>query len=381
MANPQNQSKKVVRTLSRTVDNAVLLTLLVALIFAAYALWDTHQLLAAANANNYTEYKPTQEETKTFEELRAMNNDVIGWLTIYDTTIDYPVLRSPLSNDDYLSKNPEGEWEGSGSLFLDHNNKADFSDYDTIIYGHHMAGPAMFGELDEFLNKDFFEKHEYANLFFSDGGMQLVQDVNTNPGAIKQTGLHWEFTNYQGRKHGVQFFAMIQVNSSDSTIYHVPSTSSDNIAEKLTTISNRAILARNLKTGEVKQLGKAGANAPTKTDSVSPEFFGLEENDRIVLMSTCSADITNGRFVLVGKILDHEVPNPFPEEEKEQRVLGIDVGKVLDTMMKLKLWQWILLLILLIILIGLLYYAERYRLKKKRERKLRRKAEKEANSE
>ena len=66
-----------------------------------------------------------------------------------------------------------------------------------------------------------------------------------------------------------------------------------------------------------------------------------------------------------------EVPNPFPEEEKEQKVLGIDVGKVLDTILKLPLWQWILLLIALIILIGLLYYSERYRLKKKKERKLR----------
>ena len=48
MSNPQNNNgKRIVRTLSRTVDNAVLLTLLVCLMFAAYALWDTHQMLAA----------------------------------------------------------------------------------------------------------------------------------------------------------------------------------------------------------------------------------------------------------------------------------------------------------------------------------------------
>ena len=140
MSNPRNEtSKRIVRTLSRTVDNTVLLTLLVCLIFAGYALWDTHQMLTAADAAQYTEYKPSNEEAKGFDDFRAMNNDVIGWLTIYDTTIDYPVVRSPISNDDYLSKNPEGEWEGSGSLFLDHNNKADFSDFNTIIFGHHMA--------------------------------------------------------------------------------------------------------------------------------------------------------------------------------------------------------------------------------------------------
>ena len=371
MSNPRNHtSKRIVRTLSRTVDNAVLLTLLVCLMFAAYALWDTHQMLAAADANNYQTYKPSAEETKSFEDLRAMNNDVIGWLTIYDTTIDYPVLRSPSSNDDYLSKNPEGEWEGSGSLFLDHHNKADFSDYNTIIFGHHMAGPAMFGQLDEFLNKDFFDKHEYANLFYSENGLQMVQNNGT-------AGLQYEFVNYQGRNHGVQIFAMIQADGHDSAIYNVPSIRIEAKQATLQKIADYAIMVRNLQTGETRQLGKAGAAAPTKTGSVDPDFFGVTENDRIVLMSTCSADITNGRFVLVGKILDNEVPNPFPEEEKEQRILGIDVGKVLDTMLKLPLWQWIIILILLIILLGLLYYAERYRLKKKKERKLRKQAEKE----
>ena len=370
MSSPRNNGKRIVRTLSRTVDNTVLLTLLVCLIFAAYALWDTHQMLAAADANNYQTYKPSNEETKSFEEFRAMNNDVIGWLTIYDSTIDYPVVRSPKSNDDYLSKNPEGNWEGSGSLFLDHHNKADFSDFNTIIFGHHMAGPAMFGELDEFLNKDFFDKHEYANLYYSDGGLELVQDTNSNPGAIQQTGLHYEFTNYQGRNHGVQIFAMIQADGHDSAIYSVPSTTVEAKWATLQKIADYAIQVRNLNTGETRQLGKAGAAAPTKTGSVDPGFFGVTENDRIVLMSTCSADITNGRFVLCGKILDHEVPNPFPEEKKEQRVLGIDVGKVLDTVLKLSLWQWLLILIVLIILLGILYWAERRRLLKKKLRKL-----------
>ena len=345
-------TKPVVRTLSRTVDNAVLLTLLVALIFAAYALWDTHQMLNAADAAQYTEYKPTNEESKSFDELRAMNNDVIGWLTVYDTTIDYPVLRSPKSNDDYLSKNPEGEWEGSGSLFLDHNNKADFSDFNTIIFGHHMAGPAMFGGIDEFLNKDYFDKHEYANLYYS------------------ETGLQNDFATFNGRNHGLQIFAMIQADGHDPAIYSVPSVTTKAKITTLQKIADYAVMARNLNTGETRQLGKAGSAKPTKTGSVDPSFFGVNENDHIVLMSTCSADITNGRFVLVGKILDHEVPNPFPEEEKEQRIFGIDVGKVLDTVMKLKLWQWIVILIVLVLLLGLLYRAERKRLIKKREKRL-----------
>ncbi len=360
-------AKRFVRTLSRAVDNIVLLTLLVCLALATYALWDTHQMLNAADAAQFTEYKPTNEDQKSFEELRAMNPDVIGWLTIYDTTIDYPVLRSPKSNDDYLSKNAEGDWEGSGSLFIDHYNKADFSDFNTIIFGHHMAGPAMFGEIDAFLNKDYFDKHEYANLYYSDSGLELVQSTPSNGGS---TSFIYEFMNYSGRNHGVHIFAMIQADGHDSAIYSVPSTTVEAKQATLQKIADYAVLARNLNTGETKQLGKAGAAKPTKFATVDPSYFGVNENDRIVLMSTCSADITNGRFVLVGKIMDTEVANPFPEEKETRTILGIDVDKVLNTMAKLPLWQWLLLLIALILLIGLLYYAERYRLKKKQERKL-----------
>lgn len=363
MSNPHNNGKRIVRTLSRTVDNIVLLTLLVCLMLATYALWDTHQMLAAADANQFTKYKPTADNQLSFDELRAMNNDVIAWLTIYDTTIDYPVLRSPKTNDDYLSKNALGEWESSGSLFIDHNNKADFSDFNTIIYGHHMAGPAMFGQIDEFLNKDFFDKHEYANLFFSDSGLELVQKNS-------ETGLTYEFTSYNGRNHGIQFFAMCQVDAHDVELYSVPAQTQEKKEKALEIIADRAILVRNLSTGETRQLGKAGAAHPTKTATVDAGFFGVTANDRIVLMSTCSADITNGRFVLVGKLLDNEVANPFPEEEKTVRQAQLDIFSALEIVLKLPLWQWILILIALIILIYLLYRAERERLRRKKEKKL-----------
>ncbi len=330
--------KQFVRALSRTVDNAVLLVLLVALLLAGYALWDTHQLLESAGSTQFTTYKPSSEDSQSFEELRAMNPDVIGWLTIYDTTIDYPVLQSPNSNDDYLSKNALGEWEGSGSLFLDHNNKSDFSDFNTIIFGHHMAGPAMFGQLDEFLNKDFFDEHEYANLYFS------------------------------GADHGLQIFAMIQADGHDASIYRVPSNTVEERRATLQKIADYAVLARNLNTGETRQLGKVGASAPSKTSTVDPSFFGVSENDHIVLMSTCSADITNGRFVLVGKILDEPVANPFPEEDNTGTVLGIDSGSFEDTLAKVPLKDWILILLALILLIWLLYRAELKRLKRKKQR-------------
>lgn len=339
MSNPRDNRKTIVRTLSRTVDNTVLLALLVILILACYALWDAHQLSSAADAERYTSYKPTADDQLSFEELRALNSDVIGWLTVYDTRIDYPVLRSPKTNDDYLSKNALGEWEGSGSLFLDHNNRADFSDFNTIIYGHHMTERKMFGDIDLFLKKDFFDKHEYANLY------------------------------YNGRNHGIQFFAMLQAETSDRYIYYVPSQTEDARQLALQSIADRALLVRNLDTGGTRQLGTPGEKGATKTASVDSDFFGISTNDHIVLMSTCSADITNGRFVLVGKILDYEVPNPFPEEETEPRY-RVDLFSALEKVLKLPIWQWILVLVAAILLVSLLYYAEKKRLRNKQLKKM-----------
>ena len=120
VTNNKTFGKKMIQSLSRAVDNAVLLLLLVCLIFAGYSLWDTHKVYEDASSAKYETYKPvSEEETKSFEELRAMNPDVLGWITIYDTMIDYPLVQSKVSNNEYLSRNPEKEFESSGSIYLD----------------------------------------------------------------------------------------------------------------------------------------------------------------------------------------------------------------------------------------------------------------------
>lgn len=106
-----------------------------------------------------------------------------------------------------------------------------------------------------------------------------------------------------------------------------------------------------------------------KTGSIDPSYFGVSTNERIVLLSTCSADITNGRFVLVGRITDGEIPNPFPDKEREKADGDLDIFSFLDQYADFAVWQWILILIGLILLTWILYRAEKNRLKRKREKK------------
>lgn len=330
MSNPRNYtSKRIVRTLSRTVDNAVLLTLLVCLVFSIYSFWDTHQVNEAADSKKYATFKPTTEEgKKSFAELQAMNSDVMGWLTIYGTSIDYPLVKAQKDNFTYLSKNAEGEWESSGSIYVDYRNDAHFQDFNTIIHGHHMAEHKMFGDLDLFVNADYFNEHRYANLYFD------------------------------GANHGLEIFASMTIDA-----YH-PVASSPNIQdpstqqELLTSILNEAAQKRDI---------------------------GVTKNDHIIIMTTCNLSETNGRYTLVAKLLDHEVANPFPEEEEETRtgVGSLNVFSIVDRFAQLTIWQWILLLIILICILWLLYKAERRRLLKKKLRKLEKEkaAEEAANTE
>ena len=119
---------------------------------------------------------------ETFEDLQKLNPDVIGWITIYDTNIDYPLLYSAESNNMYLGHNAKGEPQSSGSIFIDYRNKPDFTDFNTIIHGHHMDQHKMFGDIEKFRDQKFFEKHEYGNLYYNNKnyGIDLLVFLETD---------------------------------------------------------------------------------------------------------------------------------------------------------------------------------------------------------
>ena len=73
-----------------------------------------------------------------FESLQAINKDVVGWIFIEDTVVNYPVLHSKKNNDEYLYTTYDGKQNNSGSIFADYRNNADFTDDNTVLYGHNM---------------------------------------------------------------------------------------------------------------------------------------------------------------------------------------------------------------------------------------------------
>lgn len=96
-----------------------------------------------------------------YQEIYAENKDLVGWLQIDGTVINYPVLQSDSEEDSrfYLTHSFAGKKDKNGSLFMDYRN--DFVDRDTniIIYGHNMKSGAMFGSLKKYLDEGYLEKH------------------------------------------------------------------------------------------------------------------------------------------------------------------------------------------------------------------------------
>jgi sortase B len=94
-----------------------------------------------------------------FTELTSLNSDIMGWLVVDGTNINYPVLFSNDDRDFYLTHNYLGEYDPQGAVYIENFNHKDMSDFDTIVYGHSMLNGNMFGTLHSFSNWDFFQNY------------------------------------------------------------------------------------------------------------------------------------------------------------------------------------------------------------------------------
>ena len=104
-----------------------------------------------------------------FAALRGTNADIIAWLYQADTAINYPVMQTD-NNDYYLSHLFDGTYSKVGALFADFENKPDFSDRNTVIYGHNMRDGSMFASLNNYSDQLYYGEHTELCLVVPDGG-------------------------------------------------------------------------------------------------------------------------------------------------------------------------------------------------------------------
>ena len=128
-----------------------------------------------APEDDNTETEPARENlsvvlpTVDFEALRETSPDIIGWLALPDTAINYPVTQAD-DNEYYLHHLYDGTYNKTGCLFADYENQENFSDRNTIIYGHNMRDGSMFATLNEYDEQSYYDGHPQMYLVTPDGG-------------------------------------------------------------------------------------------------------------------------------------------------------------------------------------------------------------------
>ena len=240
---------KLARFGDRMVSIFAAALILLMLLYGGYSLWDTAMVYNGAFlSSDLLQYKPAVGEDPdshpTLNELQAINPDVIGWLTIDDTHIDYPVV---IGDDDmeYINKDVYGDFSLSGSIFLDSDNSRDISDPYTLVYGHHMDNGAMFGDVVEFVNTDYFNSHPTGTLYLPDA------------------------------TYHIEIFACVQVDAYDSMIYNPKAQPQGDISTLLNYVDENAVQSR---------------------------YLGVQPSDQVIGLSTCAEATTNGRVVIFGRL-------------------------------------------------------------------------------
>ncbi|MBY4797130.1 class B sortase [Collinsella sp. AGMB00827] len=265
-------ARLIVHRLSQAFDAALFAALFLMLVVGLYALWDANAVYRAADATRWQAYMPTDADHGSYDELVVLNSDVVGWINIYGTHINYPLVQGK-SDFEYLNKDASGTYSLSGSLFLDSRCSAEFRDFNTIIYGHHMDRDAMFGEIGNFADAKYFDAREYGTLYVGKG-------------------------SDAGKIFGLHIVAFVPADAYDGTVYRPGVEGATDQQAYFNHVRAQATLTR-----------------PVDVDS--------QAGERVVLLSTCSDESTNARSIVVAKIEQEVHEDTFKEEVRTG--VGIDI--------------------------------------------------------
>lgn len=109
------------------------------------------------------------EKNLDWDVLRETNKDIYAWIYIPETNVDYPVLQSETDDEYYLMHNLDGSYGYPGCIFTQLLNSKDFTDYNTVLYGHNMKNGTMFRTLHYYQNEEFFYNNPYIYIYTENG--------------------------------------------------------------------------------------------------------------------------------------------------------------------------------------------------------------------
>lgn len=171
------KNRRKSREKRKTVRNVLIAVIVVCAVVFCYAGFRIYDILNQWSEGN-TSYRDVkkqyvsdelsaQETVINFAEMQQEYPEAMSWIRIEGTRIDYPVAQGK-DNQFYVNHLIDGTRNKNGAIFADYRNSSDFSDKNTIFYGHHMKSGAMFAALVDYQDMDFYREHPNVELFLAD---------------------------------------------------------------------------------------------------------------------------------------------------------------------------------------------------------------------
>lgn len=108
---------------------------------------------------------PVEEKNLDWNAIKAENEHIYAWIYIPGTKVDYPILQHPTDDSYYLDHNIDGSKGLPGTIFSQSLNSKDFTDPNTVLYGHNMKNGSMFASLHNFEDNVFFDENMYIYIY------------------------------------------------------------------------------------------------------------------------------------------------------------------------------------------------------------------------
>lgn len=169
-------------------------------------------------AEGETEAEDVVRVNPRYQRLLEANSDFIGWVSIKDTDLSYPVMYTPDDPEKYLHLNFDQEYEYSGLPFVDSNCSVQPPGTNIIIYGHNMKNKTMFSVLESYKDQEFYNTHKYVTFdtIYGDGVYEIVYVIlskaySANSSAFKyytfiQSDTEDEFENFMDQFRKLQIY-------------------------------------------------------------------------------------------------------------------------------------------------------------------------------
>lgn len=141
--------------------NILLITLIILFLFATYKsikfyyYGNKSKKINDELVKKVVDYdKKTKKTSIDFDKLKKINVDIVGWIMIPNTNINYPIMQT-FDNTYYLTRDFNNQYNLHGSIFMDYKNRFDFSDANTVLYGHNTSQTDMFSDLKKVYNGEY----------------------------------------------------------------------------------------------------------------------------------------------------------------------------------------------------------------------------------